>query len=324
MIHLAASLLLAASPSLQARYDAARAIVESSRDPQAIRAARREIAAVEHEDGAPRRRDVRVMPLPATWARAHPEGAEDVVLSARLAAIGRSFDGTAAFWFHDLRTGRTGSWNADALVPAASTVKLAVLAAAIRADREDLRYDATQVGAWSSNLGANRIVESLGYERVAAAMRGLGMTHSTYPGPYRVGTGIGVVHTRVTTAHDLGRALFTLQAAARGRPSYLRRAPGRAALDILRHSLPYGDNHGLLRPWLPGVAVAEKNGWLSDVRITAAIVYRRRGPLIVVVAASRPGIRRFEARALGRDVLRAAAVLPVRRLDGRRRYLAAA
>jgi hypothetical protein len=74
---------------------------------------------------------------------------------------------------------------------------------------------------------------------------------------------------------------------------------------LLRGSVPAGDNEGLLRPWLHGVAIAEKNGWLSDTRITAAIVYRDAGPLIVVVEAYRPGLPRYEARSLGRDVLRA-------------------
>jgi hypothetical protein len=51
--------------------------------------------------------------------------------------------------------------------------------------------------------------------------------------------------------------------------------------------------------------VAEKNGWLSDTRLTAAIVYGSRGPVIVVVAAYRPGLKAPEARRLGRDTLRA-------------------
>ena len=47
----------------------------------------------------------------------------------------------------------------------------------------------------------------------------------------------------------------------------------------------------------------EKNGWLSDTRITAAILYRSGRATIVVVEAYRPGLRGIEARALGRQVL---------------------
>jgi beta-lactamase class A len=219
--------------------------------------------------------------------------------------VGARFAGASAFWIHDLRSGRTAGWNADTPMPAASTVKLAALAASLRARRADLRYDETQLAAWSSNLAANRILERLGYARIEAALRGLGMTHSTYPGPYRAGTAVASPHTRVTTAHDLGRALFALQSAALGRSPFLTRAAGRRALDLLRGSLPAGDNLGLLRPWLKRTAVAEKNGWLDDVRITAAIVYRPRGPVIVVVAAAGEDLKRYRARALGRDVWRA-------------------
>ena len=84
------------------------------------------------------------------------------------------------------------------------------------------------------------------------------------------------------------------------------------AVDLFNHvwtliELPEreGDNVGLLRPWIGNTLVAEKNGWLSDALTTAAIVYRRGAPVIVVVEAYRPALSRTAARALGRDVLRA-------------------
>jgi hypothetical protein len=302
-----ALVLLVSPASLQARYDAARDVVEHSHDANAIAAARAEIAATERSDHRPFGVRAPTIALPSTWLRARAPSACDAQLSIRLRRVGHAFDGTAAFWIHDLADGRIAAWNAETRLPAASTVKLAALAAALHSDRRDLRYDEQQLAAWSSNLAANRIVELLGYARIDAALRALGMRHSTYPGPYRAGTGLGGASTRVTTAHDLGRALFALQRAAAGRSSFLTAAQGRRALDLLRGSIPAGDNQGLLRPWLHGVAVAEKNGWISDARLTAAIIYRGRGPLIVVVAAYRPELRRFEARALGEAVLRALA-----------------
>jgi hypothetical protein len=299
------ALALVLGASLQVRYDVAREVVESSRDARAVAAAKREIASVEHADGAPRDRTYRAPPLPAGWARAHPEGRRDAMLSARLRTIASQFDGTTAVWVHDLATGRVGSWNAEAAIPAASTVKLATFAAALRERRRNLRYDVVQVAAWSSNLAANRIVEILGYARVYSAMRALGMSHSTYPGPYRAGTAVGAAHSRVTTAHDLGRALFALQRAALGRSAFLPQAQGRRAVALLRASIPYGANTGLLRPWLGHIPVAQKNGWLEDVRVTAAIVYRKRGPVIVVVALHRDGLDPYLARDLGRRVWRA-------------------
>jgi hypothetical protein len=57
---------------------------------------------------------------------------------------------------------------------------------------------------------------------------------------------------------------------------------------------------------VPRATIAQKNAWLSDLRTTAAIVYRPTGPVIVVVEASRPGITTPEARALGAQVVHAA------------------
>ena len=66
---------------------------------------------------------------------------------------------------------------------------------------------------------------------------------------------------------------------------------------------------GAAAPWLVGATVAEKNGWLSDTRTTAAIVYRRGRATIVVVELYRPGVTYAEAKRLGRRVLLAADLL---------------
>ena len=116
-------------------------------------------------------------------------------------------------------------------------------------------------------------------------------------------------HLRVTTARDLGRALYRLQAAAVGNRTALRQTAltksGAARLVLLLDPERGGGNLGLLRPWLDSAHVVEKNGWLEDTRITAAIVYRPTGATIVVVEAYRPGLSRNEATALGRRALEA-------------------
>jgi hypothetical protein len=59
-----------------------------------------------------------------------------------------------------------------------------------------------------------------------------------------------------------------------------------------------------LRPWLGTTPVAEKNGWIADTLLSAAIVYGRRGPVVVVVETYRAGgVDEAPARRLGRDVL---------------------
>ena len=58
-----------------------------------------------------------------------------------------------------------------------------------------------------------------------------------------------------------------------------------------------------------GATVAEKNGWLSDTRTTASIVYRGGRATIVVVELYRPGVTYAEAKRLGRRVLLAAGLV---------------
>jgi hypothetical protein len=86
----------------------------------------------------------------------------------------------------------------------------------------------------------------------------------------------------------------------------LSRRQAVVGLRVLASAQPVADNAGLLRPWLAGATIAEKNGWLSDTRTTAAIVYRGGRATIVVVELYRPGVTYVEAKRLGRAVLRAA------------------
>jgi hypothetical protein len=244
---------------------------------------------------------------------------EDSQLRGRLARLGREFDGWCAFFVEDLRTGRYAGWNSDARFPAASTVKLGVVAEGIRrfgfGPRSPIDYDLRQLGSWSSNLAANRIYELVGGSLpVAAALARLGMWSSTYPGTYRIWTGAGYVFNppplatrRVTTAHDLARGLFRLQAAAAGqrwaaRETALSRAEARAALGYL--GLALREKSLLTLP--PGVRAAEKDGWTTDVRASAAVVYLKGGAQIVVVLTYRPSLDPHAARALGGRVSRLA------------------
>ena len=94
------------------------------------------------------------------------------------------------------------------------------------------------------------------------ALGDLGMISSTYPGPYRVGTArsdspkpppLGT--WRYTTARDLGRALYALQAAAAGnryqqRQTGLSRGRARLALELLLAGWTGGDNAGLVKPFV--------------------------------------------------------------------------
>lgn len=320
LLALAALALLTASPDptvLQARYDSAR-----DREERALRAgdragaarARADVRAVERQDKRPAAwRGGRDAPGFAVPPIARAERQQDARLAAQLAELGTSYRGWAAFWVHDLSTGAWAGWNSDASFPAASTVKLGVLAEALRRGHgpgSPLWYDLRQLAGWSSNLAANRLTRRLGGENViAGALRRLGARASTYPGPYRAGTSVAADaprppshgHTRVTTAHDLGRLLYAFQSAAAGnryvqRRTGLSRTEAQRGIALLVHSA----RGGLLEPFF-SAPVAHKEGWISDLRATAAIVYGRT-PRIVVVLAYRPGITDAEGRSLGRRI----------------------
>jgi beta-lactamase class A len=258
--------------------------------------------------------------LPAHGAIARAERSYDAALAKKLGALGRSYRGWAAFFVHDLRSGATAGWNSDARFPAASTVKLGVLAATLRRygpypERSPAWHDLRLLIRFSDDAAANRLVARVGgLEPVRDALLRLGMRSSTYPGPYRVESGAGDApkppptrHWRVTTAHDLSRALYTFQAAALGNRwvqhrSGLSRHEAQVGLALLLSIDTRGENAGLLRGALPGVRLAEKSGWISGMRGTAAIAYFRRGPKIVVVLVYRPEVTLREARALGRGL----------------------
>jgi hypothetical protein len=270
----------------------------------------------------------RVWSLPNRAQRAVPERRRKRPLSADLAALGSSFTGHSAFWVHRLRTGDVAGWNADASFPAASIVKLGLLVAALDrygAEPADPRVagEIRDLAVWSSNLASNSLLVRLGgserggSELVTRVLWRLGARSSTFTGFYRLGTSraadaprpLPFLPSRRTTAHDVGRILFQLHAAALGRRSALARTrlsrhEARVALGFLLSSDPSGDNLGLFRPALPGVPMAQKQGWTTSIRHSAAIVYGPGGPTILVVLTYRPGLGVAEARDLARRAVR--------------------
>jgi hypothetical protein len=316
----------------QARYDAGRDLVEAvlavgpvGKTERPLRTGllargRAQVAraeALDRDDGF--RSTAPLAPLPASPAAVGPSRS-DPAFARGLAAAAATANGAVGIWVHDLTTGRYAGYEPETRFAAASTVKLGALVAGLRAspqvERSRWWYDVRQIGFWSSNLAANRLLSKLGYGAVADGLRRLGMRSSTYPGPYRATTAYRPPgpHTRVTTAHDLGRALYRLHAGAHGDRRALglldlSRRQAVAALRVLTSAQPVADNAGLLRPWIPGAIVAEKNGWLTDTRTTAAIVHRGGRATIVVVELYRPGVTYAEAKRLGRRVLLAAGLL---------------
>jgi len=272
--------------------------------------------------GAAVSRDAFALPPVATGPPPKPR--DDRALSARLEAACRAFNGYSSVRLERLGTGAVAECNGDARFPAASTVKLAVMIEASRrfglGPRSPVLYDVRQAARWSSNLAANRLFGTVGRAAAERRLRSLGAPSSTYPGEYRVGTSYDagpsqppLRTTRVTTARDLASIMRAIHLAATGRragvdATGLRPATARALLRALLDSDARGDNVGLVRPYLPPrTPVAQKNGWLSDSRSTAAIVYDEDGPAILVVLTFRSGgLGLAQAQSLGANATRIA------------------
>lgn len=262
--------------------------------------------------------------LPRSARVARRERGTDRALARELAALGRAFPGWAALWVHDLRTGRTAGWNSDASFPAASLVKLGVLVAALdrygpQPERSSAWPLIRDLATWSSNDASNRLLVLLGGSERGGAriaeerLHRMGARSSTFTGNYVLGTPydaprpLPFLSYRRTTAHDVGRMLFELHAAALGNGLALHRAgltrhEARVALGLLL-SAGGGENAGLLRPWLDG-PMARKEGWTTKLRHSAAVAYRPSGPVVAVLLTYRPGLRHSEALSLGHGVAR--------------------
>jgi beta-lactamase class A len=256
--------------------------------------------------------------LPRSGAVAAPTVAGNRSSDSALSRALSSFDGIAAVSSIDLVSGERRGWNDTARFPAASSVKLAVLTASLkrfgpRPEEHPSFADIRALTGWSSNLAANRLMAQLGgADAVQRELLRLGARSSTYPGSYIAGTAAPreppAISRRVTTARDLSAVLARLQRAVLGQSrarasSGLTTHEARVALGLLLSSQPAGDNIGLLRTALgPELPIAQKQGWLDDVRITAAIVYTARGPRVVVICAYAQDLALGTATVLGRRV----------------------
>lgn len=277
--------------------------------------------------GAASAKGVWLLPASARQARAATR-----IDGARSAGLARALSGGPPYraaWAQSIRDGWAAGSNAGALFPAASTVKLGLLAGVLGripgdAARSPYGYDLKAMVTWSSNLATNRLLDRLGGTTTAGAgLRALGARRSTFTGEYIVGTELQpslpaasagtsppAVSQRVTTAEDLGRMLFALHAAATGTPGANRETgltvtDARQAIGWLLGSEQRGDNMSLFAGAAPGLPVAQKNGWLSDARHGAGILYGPNGPLIVVLMTySDSGVGLAQAQLLGGAVVR--------------------
>jgi beta-lactamase class A len=274
-----------------------------------------------------------LLPREARAIRSAP--ALDPAVSRALAVALAGGTRYSSAWVQDLRTGRAGAVNAAARFPAASTVKLGMLADALprlgpSPHSSPYYYDLQAMTRWSSNVATNRLVRRMGGSAaVGRGLRRLGARDSTFTGEYVVGTalqprlpGVGVdsapprVSRRVTTAQDLAHMMFAFAAAATGDPPARRRigmttAQARLALGWLLSSEQRGDNRSLLSGGAPRDAViAQKNGWLRAARHGAGVVFAPGvARIAIVLTYDARGVSLAEGRRAGARVAGVAARL---------------
>jgi beta-lactamase class A len=247
---------------------------------------------------------------------------------------------TTGVWVADLHTGRGASWNAGAQLPAASTLKLAILMTLLARESED----PPRSSAWSteerlvfdsSNRAANELLARIGGSTLSgsaavnAFVATLGATRTDMFGGYLLEPGEdrraapspfstppalpteqpSLPRGKRTTAHDLGVMLHALLLAAAGRGPAVRQGlsphEARVALWLLLHAR----YPGLVRPNTP-FPVAHKAGWLGDVQHDGTLVFRTRGTLLLAVMTyGAGGVSYTASRAYVARVLRLAARL---------------
>ncbi|MEJ7568379.1 MAG: serine hydrolase [Gaiellaceae bacterium] len=266
-------------------------------------------------DGAGRRSSSSVGPVIGLPQGAAPRAVApqlDAALSRTVVGLARGFQGTSGVYVQDLGTGRGAAWNAAARFPAASTLKLAIAVAVLRAQDGKPAYG-SRVGELlrsmlvdSDNDAANALEVWLGGStgagstRVNETMRALGLNDSKMYGGYERTTqrtaapipnrvesqpafGVG----KFTTAWDLARlarAIY-LGSAGKGPLPALGVTPSEARhlLWLLEYVGDRGtklDRYKAPNAWF---SVLHKAGWLPTARHDNGIVYWRGGAFVAAV-----------------------------------------
>jgi beta-lactamase class A len=235
----------------------------------------------------------------------------DSALAGPIRSLVRRAGGTAGVYVEDLRTGRGAAWNARARFPAASTLKLAIAVAAMRAidgkpaagTPVDSQFREMLIR--SDNAAANAILvwlagsTSAGGFRVDATMRALGLTDSLMYGAYKVkrspsaaavpipiriesqpSFGVG----KYTTASDLARLARSVYLAAAGKGPLLRLGVTGSEARYLLYLLARASDRGKLDRYVGTHAVViHKSGWLETVRHDNGVVAFEGGVFVASV-----------------------------------------
>ena len=258
-----------------------------------------------------------VVGLPSAASPALRGGAARPRLHAGLGrgirALTRAFPGTSGVYVEDLASGFGAAWNARARFPAASTLKLAIAVAALRAEpgkpppRSEAAALLHAMLVRSENKAANRLLARIGGSwRVEETLRALALGDSLMYGGYEVEdvrrpAGRAPIPIRVesqpqfgvgkyTSAWDLARLARAVYLAAAGRGPLLRLGVTRPEARHLLWLLAHVGDGGKLGRFLGGSAtLLHKGGWLATARHDSGLVVWSGGVFVATVLTWRPG-----------------------------------
>jgi Beta-lactamase enzyme family len=255
-----------------------------------------------------------VFGLPRSADPTAARGVHDGAMQLNVGRLARGFSGTSGVFVEDLVSGRGAAWNARARFPAASTLKVAIAIAALRA-----HWGKPEPGSYldtllrrmlieSDNDAANQVESTFGGgSRVDELLRGVGLGDTWMGGGYLRGTAFRPpIPVRVesqpsfpcckyTTAYDLARLFAYIHLAAAGRgPLIAEFGSAFTASDAryLLYLLSHVGDRGKLGRYLAGgpYALAHKAGWITYARHDAGLVYWPGGVFVVAVMTTGSGV----------------------------------
>lgn len=276
---------------------------------------------IETVDGSGKRRGTivrHVLGAAGTVRPRVPAPRTDPILARDVRRLAASFRSTSAIYIQDLTSGAGAAWNARAVFPAASTLKLAIAVTALARSEGTPRYGTTldrllrRMLAYSDNAAANSTERyyagstSGGSALVNALMQSIGLVDTEMYGgysldalggppralaggiPLRVDSQPSWGRGKKTSAYDLASLLRAVWLASVGGGPLRAAQPGFTAADAryLLYLLARVHDPGKLDRQVgrvPGVRVFHKAGWITEARHDNGIVLWPGGAFVVTV-----------------------------------------